>query len=134
MQPISHLETEMAEKVNLTIDGVEVQAEPGSVIIQAAMDNDLYIPYLCYYPGMKPYGACRMCVVKAEAPTPDGSYRSLPGSPASCTTPISEGMRVETNTDELVSLRKGILDLLISEHPHGSVSYTHLTLPTSDLV
>ena len=46
MQPISHLETEMAEKVNLTIDGVEVQAEPGSVIIQAAMDNNLYIPYL----------------------------------------------------------------------------------------
>ena len=80
MQLISHLETEMAEKVNLTIDVVEVQAEPGSVIIQAAMDNDLYIPYLCYYPGMKPYGACRMCVVKAEAPTPDGSYRSLPGS------------------------------------------------------
>ena len=112
----------MAEKVNLTIDGVEVQAEPGSVIIQAAMDNDLYIPYLCYYPGMKPYGACRMCVVKAEAPTPDGSYRSLPGSPASCTTPISEGMRVETNTDELVSLRKGILDLLISEHPHGCLN------------
>ena len=118
----------MAEKVNLTIDGVEIQAEPGSVIIQAAMDNDLYIPYLCYYPGMKPYGACRMCVVKAEAPTPDGSYRSLPGSPASCTTPISEGMRVETNTDELVSLRKGILDLLISEHPHGCLNCHRIDL------
>ena len=118
----------MADKINLTIDGVEVQADPGSVIFQAAMDYDLYIPYLCYYPGMKPYGACRMCVVKAEAPTPDGSYRPLPGSPASCTTPISEGMRVETNTDELVSLRKGILDLLISEHPHGCLNCHRIDL------
>ena len=64
----------MAEKVNLTIDGVEIEADAGSMIIQAAMDNGLYIPYLCYYPGMKPYGACRMCVVKAESPGPDGSF------------------------------------------------------------
>ena len=42
----------MADKVSLTIDGIEVQADPGSMIIQAAMDNGLYIPYLCYYPGM----------------------------------------------------------------------------------
>ncbi len=118
----------MADKVNLTIDGVEVQADSGSVIIQAAMDNGLYIPYLCYYPGMKPYGACRMCVVKAEAPTPDGSYRALPGSPASCTTPVSEGMRVETNTDEIVDLRKGIMELLISEHPHGCLNCHRIDL------
>ncbi len=118
----------MSEKINLTIDGVEVQAEPGSMIIQAAMDNGLYIPYLCYYPGMKPYGACRMCVVKAESPTPDGSYRALPGNPASCTTPISEGMRVETNTDSIVDLRKGIMDLLISEHPHGCLNCHRIDL------
>ena len=118
----------MPEKINLTIDGVEVQAEPGSMIIQAAMDNGLYIPYLCYYPGMKPYGACRMCVVKAESPTPDGSYRALPGNPASCTTPISEGMRVETNTDSIVDLRKGIMDLLISEHPHGCLNCHRIDL------
>ena len=118
----------MTEKINLTIDGKEIQAQPGSMIIQAAMDNGMYIPYLCYYPGMKPYGACRMCVVKAEAPTPDGSYRSLPGSPASCTTPISEGMRVETNTDELISLRKGIMELLISEHPHGCLNCHRIDL------
>ena len=118
----------MAEKINLTIDGMEIQAEPGSMIIQAAMDNGLYIPYLCYYPGMKPYGACRMCVVKAESPTPDGSYRALPGNPASCTTPISEGMRVETNTDSIVDLRKGIMDLLISEHPHGCLNCHRIEL------
>ena len=118
----------MSDKVNLTIDGVEVQAEPGSMIIQAAMDNGMYIPYLCYYPGMKPYGACRMCVVKAEAPTPDGSYRALPGSPASCTTPVSEGMRVETNAEDTVGLRKGIMELLISEHPHGCLNCHRIEL------
>jgi predicted molibdopterin-dependent oxidoreductase YjgC len=118
----------MSDKINLIIDGVEVQAEPGSMIIQAAMDNGMYIPYLCYYPGMKPYGACRMCVVKAEAPTPDGSYRALPGNPASCTTPISEGMRVETNTEGIVDLRKGIMDLLISEHPHGCLNCHRIDL------
>ena len=68
----------MSNLVNLNIDGQDIQAEPGSMIIQAAMDNGLYIPYLCYYPGMKPYGACRMCIVQAEAPTPDGTFRPLP--------------------------------------------------------
>jgi len=118
----------MAEKVNLTIDGVEIEADAGSMIIQAAMDNGLYIPYLCYYPGMKPYGACRMCVVKAESPGPDGSFRPLPGNPASCTTPISEGMKVETNTDDLIHLRKGVMELLISEHPHGCLNCHRIDL------
>ena len=112
----------MSNLVNLNIDGQDIQAEPGSMIIQAAMDNGLYIPYLCYYPGMKPYGACRMCIVQAEAPTPDGTFRPLPGNPASCTTPISEGMKVKTNTDNLITLRKGIMELLISEHPHGCLN------------
>ena len=118
----------MSDKINLIIDGVEVQAEPGSMVIQAAMDNGMYIPYLCYYPGMKPYGACRMCVVKAEAPMPDGSYRALPGNPASCTTPVSEGLKVETNTEEIVDLRKGVMDLLISEHPHGCLNCHRIDL------
>ena len=92
------------------------------MIIQAAMEAGMYIPYLCYYPGMKPYGACRMCVVTAEAPGPDGSYRALPGSPASCTTPVSDGMRVTTNSSELQGLRRGIMDMLLSEHPHGCLT------------
>ena len=63
----------MAEDITLTIDGTEVTTKPGTMIIQAAMDAGLYIPYLCYYPGMKPFGACRMCVVEIEGG---------PGSPA----------------------------------------------------
>ena len=112
----------MADDIKISVDGQEIPAQPGQMIIQAAMDAGLYIPYLCYYPGMKPFGACRMCVVTAEAPGRDGSYRALPGSPASCTTPVSPGMRVTTNSGELQSLRRGIMELLLSEHPHGCLT------------
>ncbi len=118
----------MADEITISIDGQEIQTEPGKMVIQAAMDAGMYIPYLCYYPGMKPYGACRMCVVKAESPGPDGSYRSLPGNPASCTTPVSDGMRVTTNSSELVELRRGIMELLISEHPHGCLTCHRIEL------
>lgn len=112
----------MADDMTITIDGQEISAKPGQMIIQAAMDAGLYIPYLCYYPGMKPFGACRMCVVTAEAPDREGNYRSLPGSPASCTTPISPGMKVTTQSHELQGLRRGIMELLLSEHPHGCLT------------
>ena len=118
----------MADEMKITVDGQEIAAQPGQMIIQAAMDAGLYIPYLCYYPGMKPFGACRMCVVTAEAPTPDGSYRALPGSPASCTTPVSNGMRVTTNSGDLQNLRRGIMDMLISEHPHGCLTCHRIEL------
>ena len=60
----------MAEEIKISVDGQEIPAQPGQMVIQAAMEAGLYIPYLCYYPGMKPFGACRMCVVTAEAPGP----------------------------------------------------------------
>ena len=112
----------VADEITLTIDGVEVKTGPGANVLQAAIDAGLYIPYLCYYPGMKSFGACRMCVVKAEQRTPEGEYRPLPGSPASCTTPVTDGMVVHSNTLEVVKLRRGIMDLLISEHPHGCLT------------
>ena len=118
----------MADDITITIDGQEIPAQPGQMIIQAAMDAGLYIPYLCYYPGMKPFGACRMCVVTAEAPDREGNYRSLPGSPASCTTPISPGMRVTTQSAELQGLRRGIMDMLLSEHPHGCLTCHRIEL------
>ena len=119
--------TTVAE-ITITIDGVEVKTGPGATIIEAAMDAGMYIPYLCYYPGLKPYGACRMCVVTAEAPGRDGEYRALPGSPASCTTPVSPGMRVTTSSDGLTDLRKGIMELLIAEHPHGCLTCHRIEL------
>ena len=118
----------MADDITITIDGQEIPAQPGQMIIQAAMDAGLYIPYLCYYPGMKPFGACRMCVVTAEAPDREGNYRALPGSPASCTTPISPGMKVTTQSADLQGLRRGIMEMLLSEHPHGCLTCHRIEL------
>ncbi len=118
----------MADEFAITIDGQEVPAKPGQMIIQAAMDAGLYIPYLCYYPGMKPFGACRMCVVTAEAPDREGNVRPIPGSPASCTTPVSPGMSVTTNSGELQGLRRGIMEMLLSEHPHGCLTCHRIEL------
>jgi predicted molibdopterin-dependent oxidoreductase YjgC len=113
----------MADEVTLTIDDVDVTTRPGTNLLQAAMDAGMYIPYLCYYPGTKSFGACRMCVVEGEMPdprAPDG-FRPL-GTPASCTTPVAQGMVVRTNTPKIKDLRRGIMDLLISEHPHGCLN------------
>ena len=125
----------MANDITLYINGNEIRTQPGKTIIQAALDADMYIPYLCYYPGMKPFGACRMCVVKTEVPIldqetrqPTGEYRPLPGSPASCTTPVSEGLKVYTNTPELEDMRKGFMELIISEHPHGCLTCHRIEL------
>ncbi|MCH8206575.1 MAG: (2Fe-2S)-binding protein, partial [Chloroflexi bacterium] len=112
----------MADAVTLTIDGKEVKTRPDAMVLEAAMEAGMYIPYLCYYPGLKPFGACRMCIVTAEAKTPDGRYRPLPGTPASCTTPVADGMIVQTKTPELLDMRRGIMDMLLSEHPHGCLT------------
>ena len=109
----------MADQIRFTIDGVEIETEPGKMILQAALDAGLYIPYLCYYPGMKLYGACRMCVVEIE----NGR-----GTPASCTTPVSDGMVVNTNTSQVVDLRRNMMDLLLSEHPHGCLTCHRIEL------
>jgi formate dehydrogenase alpha subunit len=109
----------MVSAITLVIDGKEIQSQAGKTIIQAAMEAGLYIPYLCYYPGMKPFGACRMCVVEVE---------NTRGTPASCTTPAADGMVVHTNTDQVQDLRKGLMELVISEHPHGCLTCHRIEL------
>ena len=104
----------MADEISLTIDGVTVTAEPGTNVLQAALDADKYVPYLCYYPGMKAFGACRMCVVEIEG--------GPPGTPASCTVPAANGMVVTTNSSKLAGVRRGIMELLLAEHPHGCLT------------
>ena len=111
----------MAEPITLTIDGRLVTAEPGQTVLQVAMDAGIYIPYLCYYPAMEPHGACRMCVVEIEA-------RGRKSIQTSCTVPAAQDMIVETCTPEIVALRKEILDLLISEHPHGCLTCHRIEL------
>ncbi len=103
----------MADQITLTVDGVEVTTSPNTNVLQAAIDAGVYIPYLCYYPGMKSFGACRMCVVEIEGQR---------GTPASCTTPAADGMVVTTVGAGTVELRRGIMDMLLSEHPHGCLT------------
>ncbi len=109
----------MADEITITIDGREVTTEPGKMVVQAANDAGIYIPYLCYHPGMKPYGACRMCVVEIEGQR---------GTPASCTLPVRDGMVVNTKGDEAVKVRDTTLDLLLSEHPHGCLTCHRIDL------
>lgn len=109
----------MTEPITISIDGIEITAKAGQTVLQAAIDNNVYIPYLCYWPGMKPYGSCRMCAVEVEGGR---------GTPASCTLPVADGMVVTTASPEVRDLRHGILELLLSEHPHGCLTCHRIEL------
>ena len=101
------------DRIKLKIDGVEVEAKPGQTIIEAARDHGVYIPYLCWHPNLKPYGACRMCVVEIEGGR---------GYPAACHTTVGEGMSVLTNPAPVEEIRRDILALTLSSHPHGCLT------------
>ncbi|MGI5922282.1 MAG: 2Fe-2S iron-sulfur cluster-binding protein, partial [Syntrophomonadaceae bacterium] len=94
--------------VKLIIDGKEVEAPAGSTILQAAEQAGIKIPRLCYDPDLSPMGACRLCVVEVEG------MRTLP---ASCVTPVTAGMVVQTKSPAVIEARKTILELLIANHP-----------------
>lgn len=97
----------MANVINFTIDGKDCVAEEGMYLLNAAKKNNVYIPSLCNYEGIKPKGSCRICTVKING-------RLM----TSCTTKVSDGMEVQTDLPELTELRKGIVDLLFSEGNH----------------
>jgi predicted molibdopterin-dependent oxidoreductase YjgC len=95
--------------VKLTIDGKEVEAGQGATILQAAREHGIYIPTLCDNPALEPYGGCRLCLVEVE-----GMLRPT----TSCTTPVTEGMKVRTSTPTVERLRKTVIELLLSDHPN----------------
>ncbi|HWM49094.1 MAG TPA: formate dehydrogenase subunit alpha [Xanthobacteraceae bacterium] len=98
-----------AEKtVTLTIDGRPVTVPEGTSIMRAAMEMGTQIPKLCATDMLDAFGSCRLCLVEIEG---------RPGTPASCTTPVADGMAVRTQTDRLKRLRKGVMELYISDHP-----------------
>ena len=111
----------MPDPIKFTIDGQQIEAAPGETILQAALEAGIYIPYLCYFPGMKPYGACRTCVVDTEA---NGRKMTL----ASCTAMPMPDMTVETKNESVSELRRGIIELLMSEHPHGCLTCHRIEL------
>ena len=94
--------------VTLEIDGQQVTVPEGTSIMRAAMELGTKIPKLCATDMLDAFGSCRLCLVEIEG---------RKGTPASCTTPVAPGLKVKTQTQRLAQLRKGVMELYISDHP-----------------
>jgi len=99
---------ESEREVTLEIDGTEVTVPAGTSLMRAAVDAGIQVPKLCATDSLEPFGSCRLCLVEIEGRR---------GFPASCTTPAEAGMKVRTQTPKLQDLRKGVMELYISDHP-----------------
>ncbi|MBS0444370.1 MAG: formate dehydrogenase subunit alpha [Proteobacteria bacterium] len=99
---------ESSEEVTLEIDGVEVTVPKGTSLMRAAVDAGVQIPKLCATDSLEPFGSCRLCLVEIEG---------RKGFPASCTAVAEQGLKVKTQTPRLQELRKGVMELYISDHP-----------------
>ena len=97
----------MPEMINLTINGKAVTAPAGTTILAAAKDNGVYIPTLCYDDALEPYGACGLCVVEAQG---------MPKLLRACSSKVSEGMVIDTESPRVIKARKAALELIMSAH------------------
>src|ERR1700759_2996511 len=95
-------------QVTLTIDGQSVTVPEGTSIMRAAQIAGTTIPKLCATDSLEAFGSCRLCLIEIEGRN---------GTPASCTTPVEPGMKVKTQTPKLAKLRRGSMELYISDHP-----------------
>ncbi len=105
------------KKISLTIDGVVLEVTEGTSVMRAAAQANISIPKLCATDSLEAFGSCRLCLVEIEGRR---------GYPASCTTPVAEGMVVNTQTEKVASLRRNVMELYISDHPLDC-----LTCPTN---
>lgn len=108
-------------KVNITINGKKVIVDEGCTILQAAQQNDIYIPTLCYDSDLEPFTSCFICVVKSE-----GAKNLVPA----CSTKVTDGMVVTTNNDLIKATRKLCLELLLSEHCGDCISPCKIECPS----
>ncbi|MFN0096037.1 MAG: formate dehydrogenase subunit alpha [Dehalococcoidia bacterium] len=97
-----------AATVTLDVDGKRVTVPAGTSVMRAAMESGVRIPRLCATDSLEPFGSCRLCLVEIEGRR---------GTPASCTTPAEGGMKVTTQSPKLAKLRRGVMELYISDHP-----------------
>ncbi|MCX8025299.1 MAG: 2Fe-2S iron-sulfur cluster-binding protein, partial [Thermanaerothrix sp.] len=120
----------MGKMVTLTIDDQVVSVPQGTLIVDAAKKAGIDIPVFCYHPKMEPVGMCRMCLVEVGRPVIDRTtgqpVLEADGSPkiqfgpkleTACTTPVSEGMVVRTQTQVVAEARRGIIEFLLTSHP-----------------
>jgi NADH-quinone oxidoreductase subunit G len=95
--------------ITLTIDGREIEALEGTMLVDAAKQGDVEIPYFCYEPKLgNPVGACRMCLVEIEG---------IPKLQTSCSTPVKDGMVVNTHTDRVRHAQNAVVEFLLVNHP-----------------
>src|SRR5579862_7165047 len=97
-----------ARTVTLTVDDREVVVPEGTSVLRAAALAGVSIPKLCATDQLEAFGSCRMCLVQIEG---------VKGLPASCTTPVAQGMKVVTQNKQLADIRRGVMELYISDHP-----------------
>ncbi len=95
-------------QVTCLIDGRAVTVPAGTTVMRAAALSGGSIPRLCATDSLRQFGSCRLCLVEIDG---------MRGTPASCTTPVAEGMTVRTQTPRLEKLRRGVMELYISDHP-----------------
>ncbi|MDV3223260.1 formate dehydrogenase subunit alpha [Intrasporangium sp.] len=93
---------------HVVVDGIGVDVAPGTSVLRAAKEAGIDIPKLCATDSLKAFGSCRLCLVEVEGGK---------GTPASCTTPCVDGMVVSTQTEQLRDLRRGVMELYLSDHP-----------------
>src|SRR5690349_10657966 len=94
--------------INITVDGKQISAPAGTLLIEACKNAGIEIPAFCYYPGLSLQAACRMCVVRIE---------KMPKLQTACTVPVAEGMVVTTESDEVKQARKATIEILLGNHP-----------------
>ena len=110
------------DMINLTINGQKISAPAGTTILEAAKQNGIYIPTLCYDEAVEVYGACGLCVVEAEG---------IPKLLRSCSAKISEGMVVNTESERVVKSRKIAMELLMSAHDGDCIAPCQLACPAN---
>jgi [NiFe] hydrogenase diaphorase moiety small subunit len=97
----------MSSRLTFMLDGIELPFESGQSVLQAALAAGRYIPHLCYHPEFHPHGSCKVCTARVEGRTV-----------AACTTPVHPGMAVESDSEELNSLRRTLVQMLFAEGNH----------------
>jgi NADH-quinone oxidoreductase chain G len=98
----------MPGRVTVTIDGIEIEAAAGELVIKVAQDHGIYVPRFCWHERMKPVGMCRMCLVEIEGQR---------GLPPACTATVTDGMVVHTQTPGVKKAQEGVLEFLLINHP-----------------
>ena len=100
--------SDKTEQVKLEIDGRTITVPADTSIMRAALQAGIDIPKLCSTDSLKAFGSCRLCVIQVDGRN---------GTPSSCTTPVAEGMKVSTQSEKLDRIRKGVMELYLSDHP-----------------